>query len=702
MFFNKKNFLSFLMPLIAVVFMAVVAGGCGGGGGDSPSPGPAPGPEPSPEGARYTPGEEKILVEKKIGALGGVIEINAPGTPVDGVKIDFPAGALPDSYDVGVGYDTGTVAFKSNPALADVPILVMNMAYKGEFANPVKITVPMRDKEATPVPYYIDGDGKLQAMSLTGIDRAKGECSFVTFHASKFTVPELKLADIPIAKFNMAYQPSEDGFQITNVGSTYNSDGECFGMSAFSMWYSWGRKSTGRDRLYGRFMEKVGEDREGNDILGQDVVATRSHTSVSKLWQTHYSDVASQQIGDCTSEDRFVAIAAAMIDSVCPIVMYIDDAGKSAAAHAILAYGYSFTSDDKKSANIHFYDPNHPGDDHLFVNYRTDTKEFGSYEDFTRFAYLGQGDLKWSERFESILAGAMLKFNGSGLAKITLDDSSPKSGEEAAGRNIVISGKIDSVEVLADKMKMSVRSVYEDEKGDWKYGDFQDFEGRVDGDSGKFAVPVSLNSGVNQIVFTPSGTLDEGRVTLISHDWTEEYLVTLSEPSAKILVTLTWGTDDTDIDLYVKDPTGDYSCFYHRKTADGGVLDYDVTTGYGPEHWTLKTTDTIRYGAPYKVRLHYFSDNDKGPSNYTVKIRLNEGEKDDVEYTYSGALVVSNSSNDGPDDTGADWADIAEIVLPAPSSASMPKAYATKADSAVSTSAAVPNQSERAKYKPAK
>ena len=53
-----------------------------------------------------------------------------------------------------------------------------------------------------------------------------------------------------------------------------------------------------------------------------------------------------------------------------------------------------------------------------------------------------------------------------------------------------------------------------------------------------------------------------------------------------MLVTLTWDTNGTDVDLYVIDPSGNCSCYYHKKTADGGELDVDITGGYGPEQGT--------------------------------------------------------------------------------------------------------------------
>jgi len=166
-----------------------------------------------------------------------------------------------------------------------------------------------------------------------------------------------------------------------------------------------------------------------------------------------------------------------------------------------------------------------------------------------------------------------------------------------------------------------------------------------------------------------------------------------------ILVTLTWDTDDTDIDTYVIDPTGDYSCYYHKITADGGELDYDVTTGYGPEHWTLMNTDTVRYGQPYEVRLHYYSDHDNGPSNYTVSIKVYEGTDRENEFWYRGNLAVSDPYNDSPTDTGPDWANIADITLTEAARSSPRSAVVTSTDMSgrLHITVPLPPQSQRIK-----
>ena len=69
--------------------------------------------------------------------------------------------------------------------------------------------------------------------------------------------------------------------------------------------------------------------------------------------------------------------------------------------------------------------------------------------------------------------------------------------------------------------------------------------------------------------------------------------------------TLTWDASDSDLDLWVTDPSGELCRFDHRFTAQGGRLSRDVTAGYGPEEFSL------RHARPghYKIEANYYGAN---------------------------------------------------------------------------------------------
>lgn len=70
-----------------------------------------------------------------------------------------------------------------------------------------------------------------------------------------------------------------------------------------------------------------------------------------------------------------------------------------------------------------------------------------------------------------------------------------------------------------------------------------------------------------------------------------------------ILVTITWNTDGTDVDLHVTEPNGE-TCYYkHTRTRRGGAITRDVTQGYGPEMYTIRRAEK----GTYRIRVKYFA-----------------------------------------------------------------------------------------------
>jgi tetratricopeptide (TPR) repeat protein len=96
-----------------------------------------------------------------------------------------------------------------------------------------------------------------------------------------------------------------------------------------------------------------------------------------------------------------------------------------------------------------------------------------------------------------------------------------------------------------------------------------------------------------------------------------------SEPSLRFV--LTWETDANDVDLHVYDHRGGHAFYRHPALPSGGELYADVTTGYGPECFAVRSP-AGRAAAPYRLRVHYYS---RGPMGYgmgTVQVVRHDGE----------------------------------------------------------------------------
>ncbi len=114
--------------------------------------------------------------------------------------------------------------------------------------------------------------------------------------------------------------------------------------------------------------------------------------------------------------------------------------------------------------------------------------------------------------------------------------------------------------------------------------------------------------------------IDRGKLTTSVKEYAEERLKKMAEtPDSKppaIVITATWNTDKTDIDLHVKEPDGQ-ECFYaNPTTGSGGHITRDVTDGYGPE---LYMSSQSPEPGTYKVSVQCYS-NDQNRASTRSKV----------------------------------------------------------------------------------
>jgi hypothetical protein len=100
------------------------------------------------------------------------------------------------------------------------------------------------------------------------------------------------------------------------------------------------------------------------------------------------------------------------------------------------------------------------------------------------------------------------------------------------------------------------------------------------------------------------------------------------EPSVRFV--LTWETDANDVDLHVYDKKGGHAFYSHPDLPSGGSLYADVTTGYGPECFTIRAPRDKRQGGPYTLQANYYS---RGPMGYGM------GKLEIIEHDGAGHLT---------------------------------------------------------------
>lgn len=118
---------------------------------------------------------------------------------------------------------------------------------------------------------------------------------------------------------------------------------------------------------------------------------------------------------------------------------------------------------------------------------------------------------------------------------------------------------------------------------------------RVEED-GSFARPYSFGPGSNNVEIRNPDRTAVSRVQF--------YEAYSGITRSKLRIVLSWDTDATDLDLHVISPDGQHCYYGERVMKNGGALDVDVTTGYGPE--IFGTPSPIK--GTYLVFLNYYGD----------------------------------------------------------------------------------------------
>jgi tetratricopeptide (TPR) repeat protein len=69
-----------------------------------------------------------------------------------------------------------------------------------------------------------------------------------------------------------------------------------------------------------------------------------------------------------------------------------------------------------------------------------------------------------------------------------------------------------------------------------------------------------------------------------------------------VRIVMTWQADNTDIDLWVTEPSGEKAFYGHNRTTIGGLVSQDFTQGYGPEEYLVRRA---AHGM-YKIQANYY------------------------------------------------------------------------------------------------
>ncbi len=143
-------------------------------------------------------------------------------------------------------------------------------------------------------------------------------------------------------------------------------------------------------------------------------------------------------------------------------------------------------------------------------------------------------------------------------------------------------------------------------------------------DDGSFARPYAFASGSNSVELRSPDGLVQRRVQF--------YDERQGQARPKLRILLAWDTDNTDLDLHVVTPDGEHVFYANRVLNNGGALDVDVTTGYGPEIFSSPAPQA----GNYLVYVNYYGSGEDEQSVTTAQVSIitDEGEANEQQQTF--------------------------------------------------------------------
>ena len=181
-------------------------------------------------------GEEVEVTTETIGIEGGTITVSKPGDPLDGFKIEVPAGAYQEEKTFKISYRSivrHQIGNKFNPI---TPMIYVENG--GDIAEDMMtVTIPAYISEGcfAMAFYYDETTGKLNGLPL--IDKTATSLTIRTTHFTPIVGTEINEDDLLEDPVDSGFKHGVDDWQFVNEGSVVEPRGHCSGQCMAAMYY---------------------------------------------------------------------------------------------------------------------------------------------------------------------------------------------------------------------------------------------------------------------------------------------------------------------------------------------------------------------------------------------------------------------------------------------------------------------------------
>jgi len=306
-----------------------------------------------------------------IGVSGGIIKVDNPDAPIDGMEITIPANSFPSGQTFKVSYseikshDFGQYINPISP--------MITVTSDGGYSNDgmrVKIPIKLPAGHFAMGFLYDEKTGKLEGMPIESLDN-----NFITVDTRHFGTASLQLkngSEISDATsignmiissisetvlngqtiISSGFLPGVDDWEFINYGSYLASDGHCAGQSLTAMWYYYEKKLNGASPLFHLY----------------DQVNTKTNPGL--LWQDNplgyrFASTIQEDFGwdGWVTQMNFRSIFPALVWKAFAVSMLVTGEPQSVlinnshglGGHAMIVYKINFAQ-----GKLYIADPNYP------------------------------------------------------------------------------------------------------------------------------------------------------------------------------------------------------------------------------------------------------------------------------------------------------------------------------------------------------
>ncbi|PIU98308.1 hypothetical protein COS61_02060 [Candidatus Wolfebacteria bacterium CG03_land_8_20_14_0_80_40_12] len=135
------------------------------------------------EPAYFEYGKTILVKSFKVGPVGGLFEIKNTDTPIDGMTIEIPKGALDKEINFSAGYNDGVLK-NVRGEWSEITGVLYSEQLVDLMSKPMLIRISMKysgDPKAV-VPYAIDEKGKIHSLTTLSMDKESRTFSYATFY----------------------------------------------------------------------------------------------------------------------------------------------------------------------------------------------------------------------------------------------------------------------------------------------------------------------------------------------------------------------------------------------------------------------------------------------------------------------------------------------------------------------------------------